>query len=148
MTGRVLSLGLCAALVACAPEPRRSEPLVLETVEVGEAVDAELTTETDAKQKPSLGDDLILPGDFPPGLPVPQAARLVGSGEAAPDRTFLVLHASAAPEAVTAWYGERLPAAGWRVSGAGSVLTAERGGRQVVLTFEPLSPGTSVRVEY
>ena len=148
MSGRLLGIAFCTGLIACAPEPRETAPLELVIVEVGEPVDAELSTESDQKERRRAGGDLILPGDFPPGLPLLQPVRVVDSGESPGGRTFLVLHSSEVVATVSAWYVERLPAAGWRISGNAAALTLERGERRVELSFEPLAPGTAIRVEY
>jgi len=56
-----------------------------------------------------------LPADVPIELPLPPGARLIGSVLSWPPReTAVVLDVPLSPEAVYAFYGERLLATGWR----------------------------------
>ena len=145
---RIITICLGLIAVACAPEPRAPRELVIETEDVGAPVDSELSTDRDEKGRVPVADDFILSGEVPEGLPLHRPARLVGSGEAAGGRSFLVFHASAEPEAVRGGLARRLPDAGWATTGGADTLTATRGPDRVVFTFGSLDPGTEIRVEY
>lgn len=145
--GGLLAVAILAGGCA-APEP--AEPLVMETEEVGAPIDAELSTEDDLKARPRRETlSGVIPGDFPPDLPVMTPASVVDFGPAAGGRGYLEIDTGRSPDQVRAWLGQALPAAGWTVRSIGSGrLEASKGTGRVSYELRDLAPGTRIRIEY
>lgn len=139
------SLALVAA-VGCgrADEPRPA-PGEVETVEVGPALDASLTTAGDAQAKPRpAGFSGILPGDFPSDIPTYRPATLADFGDAGGGRRYVLFQTPDSMARAAPAYRAALKGRGW--SGAGESYS--KGGRSIAVAFEDARPGTRIRLEY
>ncbi|HVS15299.1 MAG TPA: hypothetical protein VMV46_15330 [Thermoanaerobaculia bacterium] len=138
---------LAATLAACAPRSEADPEAAIETVEVGAGPTAAMTAEGDQAAAASSDEGLIgvLPGDFPPDLPLVEPASVIDFGTAT-DR-FVVLRTGLARSAAEAQLARRLDAAGW--ASAGDRWTRSRGRDTVRIAFESGRAGqTLVRIRY
>ncbi len=148
-----LTLALAAA-PSCGGRPGApSDPPAdppLETVEVGDAPDAELDTSEDvvAVRRPREDVGGVLPGGFPRDLPLPAPTTLVDFGDANGGGAWVLLASPRSAAAVSAHLAEGLPAAGWRLAGAGPPWTAAKGGRSVRIAVTGRGAGSELRIEY
>lgn len=153
MQARPIGLVALAVALACgapAESPRgrakteRRAADQLETVDVGGAIDADLSTSGD-EQARGVGSHVagVLPGGFPRDLPLPKPSTLVDFG-AADGRSFVVLRSSQAVGQLRPRWESQLSAAGWKRAGA----EWSRNGRRVRIGVEDAAPGTRVRIEY
>ncbi len=158
MRDRSFRVGLAIALVALIAVGagcggRQDEGVVdrLETVEVGPAVDVELSTEFDEQAEPDAPEVAgVLPTDFPTDFPLYAPSSLIDYGEAADGLRFLEFDAPADCQEVSRWLVSELAAAGWRGQGsqqeAAGVFT--KGERHAELHTISRSPGCGIRIEY
>ena len=140
------ALVLTLLTTACRRGEEPAAPAVLETEEVGAAVDAAVTTEYDVQARSSeeiVGS--LMPSDFPRDVPLYGSSSLINFGPAAPERSFVELSVPAERPVVERRYSAQLEAAGWRRGDAGAFL---RQGRTIVVSFRDGAPGTWVRIEY
>jgi hypothetical protein len=141
---RALIASLVIAAVACGDEPRTA-PGEVQTVEVGPALDASLTTAGDVQAKPRpAGLSGILPGDFPSDIPTYKPATLADFGDAGGGRRYVLLQTPDPMARAAPAYRAALAGRGW--SGAGDSYS--KGGRTLAVLFEDARPGTRIRVEY
>jgi len=149
MTGsalRIVALVLAVGLVGCRQDPVEQASAPLETQEIGDPVDAAVTTEYDVQAKSAVeGVGARLPGDFPRDLPLYRSSSVINYGPAQENRRFVELSVSAQPAKVEQRYNAQIEAAGWRRQGAGEFV---RGSRTIVVTYREGTPGTWVRIEY
>ncbi len=141
----VLSLALGAALACGRADQPRAAPGEVETVDVGPALDASLTTAGDVQAKPRpAGLSGVLPGDFPTDIPTYKPATLADFGDAGGGRRYILLQTPDPPSRVTAAYRAALAGRGW----SGASERYSKGGRAITVDFEDARPGTRIRVEY
>lgn len=117
----------------------------LETVDVGEPLDAELSTESDTKAR-GVGSHVagVLPEGFPRDLPLPAPATLVDFGGAGAGQSFVEFFSPDSATTLGPRWERQLAAAGWSRSGA----AWSRAGRRVRVIVEGSPPGSRVRIEY
>ena len=114
-------------------------------------IDAELSTEDDLKAVERASPSIfgLLPGDVPSDLPVFSPSSVVDFGQLGGGRAYVELDAGARRDAVRAWLGTRLPAAGWSIGAIGdTVVQAHRGPESVEYRLTDLGSGTRIRLEY
>jgi hypothetical protein len=144
--GVVASLAMLAAFAACqGDEPKSAPPPSVDTVDVGAAPDAALSTEKDrVEQRRQGGFSGVLPGTFPKDLPVYEPSTLVDFGRGA-GGGYALFQTTDAVGVVSGRYPAQLVARGWERDGADAF---RRGNGRVRVTFENARPGTRIRVEY
>ncbi len=123
----------------------------LETVEVGPAVGADLSTELDEQaelETPTIAG--VLPSDFPEDLPLYAPSSLIDFGTAESGRRFVEFDTPTACPEVSGRLAPELAAAGWRRVGTEDGTTAElhKGERQVALRLLERPPGCGIHIEY
>ncbi len=141
----VLAIG-AMGFVACGPTAEEAALEPLETEEVGEPVDASVTTEYDVQARSST--EIVgsrLPTDFPRDVPLYRASSVINYGPVQANRRFVELSIPAQPHAVQRRYNAQIEAAGWRRGDQGEFV---RHGRTIVVTYRQGTPGTWVRIEY
>ncbi len=143
----------CGGRESTPPVPSSDPPL--ETVEVGDALDAELDTSTDTVAARRVREETggVLPGGFPGDLPLPTSTTLVdfeeGSDEGDEKGASYVLLASPRSAAiVSSQLARDLPAAGWRLTGSAPRWSAAKGGRSVRIAVTERGSGCELRIEY
>jgi len=142
----VVAAVLVVGFVGCAPTEETAVLEPLETEEVGEAIDAALTTDYDIQAKSSV--EIIgssLPTDFPRDVPLYNTSSIINYGPATADRRFVELSIPAQPNSVQRRYDAQIEAAGWQPGDEGQFV---RQGRTIVVTYRQGTPGTWVRIEY
>lgn len=148
---RLALVALAALLGACGggDGPADDSLEVLETEDVGESFDAELSTEEDTIGRPRKEPEIagVLPGGFPTDVPVFKPSSIVDFGELGGGRHYLEIDTSAPVSAVAAELEGALAGFGWSRDGAGSSAFT-KGDRRLGLVLRSLSPGTRVRYEY
>lgn len=151
---RLVGIVLLGLLVvgACgrnkAPGGGESKPL--ETVDVDEGPEADLTTEFDefAVARPAREMAGVLPSDFPSDVPVFSPSSLVDFGSPGGER-YVELDTSAPIEGVRVTLASQMSGAGWGSSGSsGEAMVYNKAGRQLRVVLQDLSAGTRIRYEY
>ncbi|HEX9735832.1 MAG TPA: hypothetical protein VGG06_28050 [Thermoanaerobaculia bacterium] len=144
--GRFLAAAAVLALGACAEPPAESPEL--ETVDVAPAL--EVDTSEDVKSRVRAPELVgILPGDFPPDLPLYLPASLIDFEPTASGRPTVSLLTPDGVSTVRRELLARLRQAGWSVSsGDDGAVALRKDGRRAWLRFEDSRPGTVYRFEY
>ncbi len=149
------ALAAALAVVASCGQSRRDPSQAppdppLETVEVGDALDAELDTSEDvvAARRPREDVGGVLPGGFPRDLPLPTPTTLVDFGDATGGGAWVLLASPRSAAALSSQLAQDLPAAGWRLSAAGPPWTAARDGRSVRIAVTARGAGSELKIEY
>ena len=145
-------LVLTGALLVTSGCQRSKEPgrdAELETVDVGEGLDAGLTTAYDEQAK-QVGPEVagVLPEGFPRDLPLYTPSSLVDFGEADAGMHYLEFDTSDSVAVVRRRLEAGLSKAGWMPLSADLTTSFVKGDRQVALTIRDLSPGTRFRYVY
>ena len=144
----VLMLTL-ALLGGCQPS---GDPETLETEEVTERLDVDLSFEED-RQAVRRAAELsgVLPSDFPSDFPVYKPSTVVDFGDLEGGRYFVVLFTPDRRATVEQFVNSAAPGAGWSLQSA-SPDTGEfafrSGARSVTTVTSEESGGTEVRIEY
>jgi hypothetical protein len=151
---RLATATVLAGLVAMAgcggdDEPAPAPP-ELTTVEVGPALDAQLTTAFDAQERRREASFAgVLPGDFPADLPRYEPSTLADFGGDDRGRRTVVLLTPDPPARVRGTMLQRLGAQGWACSPAGAdAVACGKAGRSVEVGWSDARPGTRIRVAY
>ena len=147
----VLCLVIPPLAIGCGGSERRAaEPKELETVDVGEAYDASLTTDTDQKERRVRSDiGGVLPSDFPEHLPVFTPSSIVDLGHSEAGSGFVEVDTAVPISEVRSSLAARLQQSGWQVEAIGEGgNTYQRDGRRVRVTLSELGSGTRIRYEY
>jgi len=145
-----ISLALASLFIGCAKPAEDPGITELETVEVGAAVDAELSTELD-EQAHQVVVEMAgeLPNDIPPDLPIYSPSSLVDFGEIDSGRRYVSVDTAAVPSRVGRDVRQQLATAGWEMTAdSESKLGFVRSGHSLTVLIEDLKPGTRVRYEY
>lgn len=121
----------------------------LETVDVGEGLDAGLTTAYDEQAK-QVGPEVsgVLPEGFPRDLPLFTPSSLVDFGEADAGMHYLEFDTSDSVAVVRRRLASELSKSGWQPLSRDSADSFVKGDRQVGLTIRDLSPGARIRYVY
>lgn len=123
----------------------RGELKELETVDVGVAPDAGLTTESDEQaRREAVRTAGVLPSDFPSGLPTFAPGSIVDFGPG-----FVDVDTSVSISEVRSSLSAQITRAGWSAERLGDrALSFSRSGRSVEIVLTDLSPGTRIRYSY
>ena len=111
--------------IGCAPEAKTpGADQILETEDVGGAIDAELSTEDDPRGRRAAESGRVLPPGFPIELPLPVGATVITHGASKAGGGFAVLRTSMPPDRMAASWRLLLEADGWRVESSGELSLA------------------------
>ena len=146
----ITSLLLSCVWIGCRQPANDQGITELETVEVGAAPDAELSTELDEQAKRIVVESSgVLPTDIPLDVPIYSPASLVDFGKAAENRNFVAVDTSAAVARVRDQVTSELTASGWKIDSASdSNLEFGKDGAALTVLLEDLKQGTRLRYEY
>ena len=142
----------CIALtsVGCGSQAKDTGITELETVDIDEAIDAELSTEADERGRQVVAAvSGVLPTDIPVDLPIYAPSSLVDFGDIEGGLKYVAVDTSGPVEKVRGEATGQLGGAGWQVvSETESSLEIAKASQSVTVTFEDLKPGTRVRYQY
>ncbi|MEJ2084792.1 MAG: hypothetical protein P8Y44_03840 [Acidobacteriota bacterium] len=143
-------LTVASIFIGCAKPAEDPGITELETVEVGAAPDAELSTELDEQARQvSIDVGGELPNDIPSDLPIYSPSSLVDFGEIDSRRRYIAVDTSAVPSRVRSDLTSQLAAVGWELStGTETELVLAKSGHSLTVVIEDLKPGTRLRYEY
>jgi hypothetical protein len=145
---RVALALLLTAAAGCAPAPQEqgAPQKELPTVDVTAAPDAQLSTESDVKERrPTESLAGALPGGFPADLPLVRPSSLVEYAENPEGGATAAFDTTESPAAARAFLEGRLRAAGYRDSGGGVWTKPDR---RVVLAVQPTGAGARFTYTY
>ncbi len=141
MAAPLLVLAAFACQKAAEPAP---DPPKLETVDVGAARDATLSTAGDAQEKRHEAAFAgVLPTGFPKDLPVYEPSTLIDFG-GGPQGSYALFQTPDDVARVRARYPATLRSRGW--SAAGDAYA--KGTHHVRMAIESAHPGARIRIEY
>jgi hypothetical protein len=136
---RALVVPLLLLALGCGTREAEREVPKLETEEVPDPIDAGISLENDVQARaPGKAVAGVLPGDFPPDVPVYSPTSVVDFGPG-----FVELHSPDPPSEVRAWLAASAARAGWSGSG-----TYTKAGRTVSVDVTGSSSGTTLRATY
>ena len=149
---RIAVAGLVPLLiVACGrSEQRPSKPKELETVEIGDGYDANLSTEEDQRER-RVEVDMggVLPTDFPAEMPIFTPSSIVDFGQPGGSGNFVVVDSPVPRSEVESSLASRIQRAGWTVDAIGDEgKIYSRQGRRVRVIISDLGSGSRIRYEY
>jgi hypothetical protein len=150
MKSGAIFLALASVSIGCGKPAEDPGITELETVEVGVAPDAQLSTEFDDQAHQvvvEVGGEL--PNDIPPDVPIYSPSSLVDFGEIDGRRRYVSFDTSATPSRVGSDVTQQLANVGWELTaGSESKLEFVKTGRSLTVVIEALKPGTRLRYEY
>jgi hypothetical protein len=122
----------------------------LETVEIGSAPDAELSTDLDEQgRQVEIEVSGVLPTDVPLDVPIHSPSSVIDFGQVDEVRRYVAVDTSAGVSIVRGKLISELGAEGWALaSEAGSSLEFDKAGSSLVVVVDDLKPGTRLRYEY
>lgn len=146
--GSVSLAGLAG--IGCGPETGISDSdEILATEDVGDAIDAELSTEEDPRGRRRVESERVLPPGFPAELPIPAGASVVERGPSEDGKNFVVLGTPAAAASLAASWASLLEAEGWVVHRSDEPsLRATKTELTITATVTPAGPGSRLRIVY
>jgi len=142
----ILAVAAVLALAACGEPPAENQDI--ETVDVKPALEVDTSEDVQGRARaPELVG--VLPGDFPPDLPLYLPASLIDFGESASGRPTVSLLTPHGISTVRRELFARLREAGWSTaSGDDGTVVLRKDGRRAWLRLEESRPGTVYRFEY
>lgn len=146
----VVCLSLLMSTIGCNKPAEDTGVTELETVEIGSAIDAELSTELDEQgRRVAVEVAGVLPGDLPPEVRIYSPSSVVDFGDLDDRHRFVTVDVAAPPDRVRAGVGAQLEGAGWnRVTETKARLDFVQGSRALSVGIEDLASGTRLRYEY
>lgn len=150
MRSEIICPILLLSTLGCSQAVEDTGVTELETVDIGSAIDAELSTELDKQgRRVAVEVSGVLPGDLPPEVRIYSPSSVVDFGDIDERRRFVTVDVGAPVGRVRAEVRAQLEAAGWkRVSETEVRLDFVQGSRALGIGIEDLASGTRLRYEY
>ena len=151
MKRKWIFLPLVALIFGCNQAPQKNQGVIeLETVDIGAAPDAGLSTEGDEQGRYVAADVAgVLPTDVPADVTIYSPSSLVDFGELDDGRRFLAVDTPSNLESVRSQVVSELEAVGWRLaSEQNSRLRFTKANAQLIVVLEDLEAGSRIRYEY
>lgn len=145
---------VCMALLllvyGCSKPARDQGITELDTVEVGDASDAEFSTEFDEQARQVVTEAAgVLPTDIPLDVPIHSPSSLVDFGEAGEQRRYVAVDTSANVRKIRREIVSELASAGWELSNDTEPrMEFSKAGNSLSVVVQDLKPGTRLRYEY
>ncbi len=144
---RWVAVAILALSLGCRGGSDEEDRPQVETVDVAPSL--QITTEEDetaVERPPALVG--LMPGDFPPDLPLYLPASLIDFGTTDDGWRYVDLLTPDSQTKVEGELGAMAREKGWAADGTGGAATLRKGSQRVRLRIEDARPGTVYRYEY